>query len=359
MAYFTKRYHPPGTAPGTLQEVRKEPGAPLRIFLTDYTDTEFTELKLTTAEDCRMYLERDTVTWIHVQGDAEAETIRSLGTIFGLHQLALEDVINSGQRPKVDNYRDQLFVVMAHPLKKSDPTDVAMEQLSIFIGHNFLISFHPGAADPFDPIRARLRQHAGHMRERGVDYLLYALIDRVIDEGFPLLEVLGDEIEQLEEELLDRPGTDSLHRLHHLRRTMLVMRRMLWPQRDVLSRLVHDDTGIIAEDSRVYYRDCYDHTVQIIDLVETYREMVTGLLDIYLSSVSYRLNEIMRLLTIISTIFIPLTFVVGLYGMNFINPASPWAMPELRWYYGYPLVWLLMIVMVAGMLYFFRRKKWL
>jgi magnesium transporter len=359
MAYFTKRYHPPGTAPGTLQEGRKQRGAPLKIYLTDYTDSEITELELATAEECKIYLERDTVTWIHVQGDAEAETIRSLGKIFGLHKLALEDVINSGQRPKVDDYKDQLFVVMAHPLKENNPTNVAMEQLSIFIGHSFLISFHPGANDPFEPVRIRLRGHAGHIRERGADYLLYALIDRVIDEGFPLLEVLGDEIEELEEELLDRPTRDSLHRLHHLKRTMLIVRRMLWPQREVLNRLVHDETGIIAADSQIYYRDCYDHTIQIMDLVETYRDMVSGLLDIYLSSVSYRLNEIMRVLTMIATIFIPLTFIVGVYGMNFANPDSPWAMPELRWYYGYPLVWLLMVTLLVGMLLFFKRKKWL
>ncbi|MDH3535111.1 MAG: magnesium/cobalt transporter CorA [Gammaproteobacteria bacterium] len=359
MAYFMKRYHPPGTSPGTLQQARKVSGAPLRLYLMDYTDTEFTELELGAAEEARDYLERDTVTWIHVQGDAEAETMRQLGKLFGLHHLALEDVINSGQRPKVDDYKDQLFVVMAHPFKEDNPTNVVMAQLSIFIGHNFLISFHPGANDPFDPVRKRLREHAGRIRQKGSDYLLYALIDLVIDEGFPVLELLGDEIEALEEELLDRPTRDSLHRLHHLKRTMLIVRRMLWPQREILNRLMHDENGIIAAENQVYYRDCYDHTIQIMDLVETYRDMVSGLLDIYLSSVSYRLNEIMRVLTIIATIFIPLTFIVGVYGMNFSNNESPWAMPELRWYYGYPLVWLLMIVILAGMLFYFRRKKWL
>ena len=359
MAYFMKRYHPPGTSPGTLQQVGGLRGAPLKLFLTDYTSTEFTEHELATAEECRDYLKRDSVTWIHVQGDAEAETMRQLGQLFGLHHLALEDVINSGQRPKLDDYKDQLFVVMAHPLKETDPTNVAMVQLSIFVGHGFVVSFHPGNDDPFEPIRQRLRDKVGRIRDRGADYLLYALIDMVIDEGFPVLELLGDEIEQLEEELLERPTRDSLHRLHHLKRTMLIVRRMLWPQREVLNSLVRDETGIIATENHVYYRDCYDHTIQIMDLVETYRDMVTGLLDIYLSSVSYRLNEIMRVLTIIATIFIPLTFIAGVYGMNFVNSESPWAMPELRWYYGYPLVWLLMIVILGGMLFYFRRKKWL
>jgi len=359
MAHFHKRYHPPGTAPGTLRQNDKVRGAPLTITLTDYTDREFNELQLVKPEDCRQYLERDTMTWIHVQGDAEPETLRELGKLFGLHHLALEDVINTGQRPKVEDYQGQLFIVMAHPVIEFDFRDLKMEQLSIFAGRNFLISFHPGANDPFDPIRSRLRDHAGRIRERGVDYLLYALIDLVIDEGFPMLETIGDEIEQLEEQLFAAPTRDSLQQLHQLKRTMLTVRRVLWPQREVLNNLVRDDSGIIVEDNQVYFRDCYDHTIQIMDLIETYRDMVTGLMDIYLSSVSYRLNEIMRVLTIIATIFIPLTFIVGLYGMNFENIDSPWAMPELRWYYGYPLTWLLMIGVVVGMLAFFKRRKWL
>ena len=359
MAYFPKRYHPPGTAPGTLHPGERIKGAPLRISLTDYTDSEFTELVLLDPEESRVYLDRDTVTWIHVQGDAEPEILRQLGKLFGLHHLALEDVINTGQRPKVDDYTEQLFVVMAHPMIEDDSKDLKMQQLSIFVGRNFVVSFHPGAIDPFEPVRQRLRDHAGRIRARGPDYLLYALIDLVIDEGFPVLEILDDEIEQLEEQLLDSPTRDSLHQLHHLKRTMLIVRRMLWPQREVLNSLVRDESGLIAEENQVYYRDCYDHTIQIMDLIETYRDMVAGLLDIYLSSVSYRLNEIMRVLTIIATIFIPLTFIVGVYGMNFANGDSPWAMPELHWYYGYPLVWLLMIGILVGMLAFFRRKKWL
>ncbi len=359
MAYFMKRYHPPGTSPGTLQQTGAPRGAPLRLFLTDYTNTEFTEHELATPEECRHYLDRESVTWIHVQGDTEAEVMRQLGQLFGLHHLALEDVINSGQRPKVEDYRDQLFLVMSHPLKEPGSDGVALAQLSIFVGDNFVVSFHPGRHDPFEPIRKRLREHAGRIRERGADYLLYALLDLVIDEGFPVLERLGDEIEALEEELLDRPTKNSLHHLHRLKRTMLIMRRALWPQREVINSLVRDDSGIIAAENRVYYRDCYDHTIQIMDLVETYRDMITGLLDVYLSSVSYRLNEIMRVLTIIATIFIPLTFVAGVYGMNFTNQDSPWAMPELRWYYGYPLVWLLMLAILGVMLFYFRRRKWL
>ena len=358
MAYHMKRYHPPGTSPGTLHQDDKTRNATFKIILTDYTDTEFTEQELTSPEECRLYLQRETLTWIHVQGEAEPDTMRQLGKLFGLHHLALEDVINTGQRPKVDDYKDQLFVVMSHPVMDTESRKLKMAQLSLFIGHNFVISFHPGKLDPFEPIRQRLRDHAGRIRQRGADYLLYALIDLVIDEGFPLLELLGDEIEQLEEELLDTPNKNSLSELHHLKRTLLIVRRMLWPQREVLNSLIRDDTGIIHEESQVYYRDCYDHTIQIMDLIESYRDMVTGLMDVYLSSVSYRLNEIMRVLTIIATIFIPLTFIVGVYGMNFSNSESPWAMPELHWHYGYPLVWLLMIAIFGAMLVYFKRKKW-
>jgi magnesium transporter len=359
MTYFTKRYHPPGTSPGTLIKRDKLQQTPLRILLTDYTDSDYSEQELTRPEECAVYLQRDTVTWIHVQGHAEPDTLRGLGEAFGLHQLALEDVINAGQRPKVDDYKDQLFVVMSHPVIDAGDANVKMDQLSLFIGHNFVISFHPGENDPFTLVRKRLSDHVGRIRGRGADYLLYALIDVVIDEGFPVLERLGDEVEALEEELLDTPSKTSLRRLHQLKRTLVILRRMLWPQRDVLNSLVRGDSGLIADENMVYYRDCYDHTIQILDLIETYRDMATGLLDIYLSSTSYRLNEIMRVLTMIATIFIPLTFVVGVYGMNFGNEHSPWAMPELRWYYGYPLVWLVMILIIAGMLVYFRRKKWL
>lgn len=358
MAYFTKRYHPPGTSPGTLTQHDTLTRAPLKIILTDYTNSEYAEEILASPEDCQRYLEKETVTWIHVQGDAEADTMRQLGKLFGLHHLALEDVINTGQRPKIDEYNEQLFIVMSHPVIDIEDTSVEIDQISLFLGKNYVISFHPGENDPFEPIRQRLRDHVGRIRGRGADYLTYALIDIVIDEGFPVLEWLGDEIEQLEEELLEMPTNNSLRRLHQLKRTLILLRRMLWPQREVLNNLVRGDNILISEDNKLYFNDCYDHTIQIMDLNETYREMVTGLMDIYLSSVSFRLNEIMRVLTIIATIFIPLTFIVGLYGMNFSNDKSPWAMPELHWYYGYPMVWGVMITIVAGMLFYFKRKNW-
>ncbi len=358
MEYFRKRYHPPGTPPGTLAEALPQ-AWPLRIKLVDFTESEFFEQELARAEESVPFLQAETVTWIHVQGHAEAETLRQLGTTFGLHPLALEDVSNSGQRPKSDAYDGQLFVIMGLPVLEE--SSVRVEQVSLFVGGNYVISFHDGQHDPFEPVRKRLRLRSGKIRARGTDYLLYALMDVVIDQGFPLLEGFGLEVEELEEEVMARPTQATLGRIHVLKREMLLFRRMMWPHREVINTLLRDQDGLIGEDTRVYLRDVYDHTVQVIDLLETYRDMAAGMMDVYLSSVSNRLNEVMRVLTVISTIFIPLTFITGIYGMNFGSRGhpSPWAMPELDWAYGYPAVLLLMLAVVAFMLRLFRRRGWL
>lgn len=358
MGHFIKRYHPPGTSPGTLGEPPSTSDADKpRISLIDYTDTDFEEKDLASLDECRLQLNRDSVTWIHVQGTVTSDTLRSLGELFVLHPLAMEDVINSGQRPKTDFFDNQLFVIMSHPEIAGTVTNV--HQVSLFQGDNFLVSFHDGDTDPFDMVRTRLRRHSGRIRKRGSDYLLYALLDVVIDEGFPVLETLGDKIEDLEEALLNHPGKDTLREIHRIKRELLLLRRMLWPQREVLNTIIRDEAVPIGDDIKIYYRDCYDHTVQIMDLLETYRDMTTSMVDLYLSSVSNRLNETMRVLTVIATIFIPLTFIVGVYGMNFgNNTKSPWAMPELNWYYGYPLIWLVMVAIAATMLFIFKRKNW-
>ncbi len=357
MRVFPKRYHPPGTAPGTLAEVISE--VPLAIRLIDYTDTEYEERDLRGAAECRTFLERDSTTWIQVQGRAPPDTLRDLGHLWGLHPLSLEDVANKGQRAKIEEYDGQIFVVMHLPV--IDGTEsLRTEQVSLFAGNGFLVSFYGEADDPFEPIRERLRKHMGSFRRRKSDYLLYALLDIIIDHAFPLLESYGERIEALEDALLEQPGPDTLAQIHQLRRELLLMRRALWPQRDVLNQLFRDDCPCIEQDTRLYLRDCYDHTVQILDLLESYREMAASMVDVYLSSLSNRLNESMRLLTIIATLFIPLTFIAGVYGMNFGNNArSWWAMPELRWEYGYPAVWLVMIAIAVAMLYLFKRNKWM
>ena len=356
MSYFTKRYHPPGTPPGTL--LNDSLTEQITIHLVDYTPQEFLELELENPADCHPYLERDSITWVHVQGVARAETVRELGGLFGLHPLALEDVINTGQRPKADSYDEQIFVVMNLP-SVDEEGNIDTSQVSIFLGHNFLISFHHGEGMPFEPVLNRLRKHSGKIRERHADYLLYALLDVIIDRGFPVLEYLSEYIEELEEELLEQPDKQTMARIHHLKRELLFLRRMLWPQREVINILVREEQSQINAATRPYLRDCYDHTIQIIDLIEVYREMSASMLDVYLSSLSNRMNEVMKVLTVIATIFIPLTFIVGVYGMNFGNKTdSPWAMPELNWSYGYPLLWLVMIAIAGGMVLYFKRRNW-
>ena len=352
-----KRYHSPGTAPGTLRTSSGSEGG-VAIRLIDYSEADFVEDELISIADCQPYLSRNTKTWIQINGHPDAALLRHLGDGFGLHELALEDVHNLGQRPKVDIYNDQIFLTSNLPILEDG--ELRIVQISLFIGADYLICFCPEQEDPFEPIRRRLRPpNNTRLRSRNVDYLLYALLDLIIDSAFPILEQFGDNIEDLEDRLLQRPDRKTLSDIHVLRRHLLLLRRMVWPQRELLASLLRDDIDLIETQTQPFLRDCYDHAIQIMDLQEGYREMTASLLDVYLSSISHRTNEVMRVLTIIATIFIPLTFIVGIYGMNFAHEESPWAMPELYWYYGYPMIWGVMISVTLGMLWFFRRRKWL
>ena len=350
MAYFNKRYHPPGTAPGTLTAHEAHSTRPLKLQLMEYSATILNEREDIPPLECKSYLERETITWIHAYGYASPEFLRELGEMFGLHPLALEDVLNTGQRPKLEQYDQQLFAVMSLPIWRDE--ELNTEQVSLFFGTNYLISFYNGEHDPFEPVRKRLRANGSRLRSRGADYLFYTLLDVIIDQGFPVLEDLGEWIEDLEDDLLNAPSRNILAQIHELKRDLLLLRRMLWPQREVINGLLREDHALVDEATRPYFRDCYDHTVQIMDLFETYRDMAAGMLDVYLSSTSNRLNEVMRVLTVIATIFIPPTFLVGVYGMNFID------MPELHWRYGYLGSWLIIIAMIGGMLLYFKNKKW-
>ncbi|MGB5570362.1 MAG: magnesium/cobalt transporter CorA, partial [Sedimenticolaceae bacterium] len=231
-------------------------------------------------------------------------------------------------------------------------------QVSFFLNESFLVSFYEGDFELFEPIVRRLQEKGSRLRSRGTDFLLYGLLDMTIDRGFPVLESFGQQLETLEEEILGANGGNTLERIHIVKRELILLRRMLWPQREVVNQLLRDDHALVHEGVRVYLRDCYDHTIQVMELLETYRDMSTSMLDIYLSSVSNRMNEVMRLLTVIATIFIPLTFIVGVYGMNFDRSAGPWNMPELSWPFGYLSVWLIMIAVAGLMLAFFRRRGW-
>jgi magnesium transporter len=356
MGYFTKSYHPPGTPPGTLAEIEGPEKAPLTICLMDYTATGLREKELASASECQPYLDEPSNTWIHIQGDAEPEILRHLGELFNLHPLAMEDVLNTGQRAKVEGYDGQLFAILS--FVEIHNLTLKASQVSLFVGEHHLVSFCNSDQDPFEPVRKRLRARNGRLQSQPIDYLFYLLLDLIIDHGFPVLEDLGEEIESLEAELLSHPTQATLAWIHHVKRTLLLLRRLIWPQREVINRLLREEHPLISEGTKLYLRDCYDHNIQIIELLETYREMTSGMIDVYLSSISNHTNEIMRVLTIIATIFIPLTFIAGVYGMNFDHPSSPWAMPELHWYYGYPLVWLVMVAVAFLLLIFFKRRKW-
>ncbi len=352
-----QRRTPPGAAPGTLVV---DPTAPKPVVkLMAYGPQDVTEAELKTLADLDkipQILQQYPVTWVNVDGLGDAEVVARLGKIFGLHPLALEDVLNTHQRAKVEQYGDHLFIV-ARMIEGG--TELETDQLGMFLGKRFVVSFQHRVGDCLDPLREAIRGGRGIVRSSGPDYLAYAVLDSVVDSYFPLLEKFGEEIEALEETIMGRPERGIIRRAHLVKSKLLTLRRAIWPLRDALHVLVRDPTTIIQESTRVYLRDCSDHTFQIMDLVETYRELASDLLGLYHSSLSNRMNEVMQVLTVIATIFIPLTFIVGVYGMNFDTTVSPWNMPELKWYWGYPAIWAVMLAIAGGMLLFFRRKGWL
>ncbi len=355
MPFFTKRYHAPGTPPGTFTEARPADAAPVRLRLVDYTPEDIAILEDFPVAEGAAFLERASVTWLHAQGHPTSSQLRELSELFRLHPLAMEDVQNSGQRPKVEPFEDQLFVVMNLPSMEDGA--VVVHQVSFFLGDSLLVSFCGSGPDPFAPVLKRLGEKGTRLRARGADYLLYTLLDIVIDEGFPVLEAFGFQLEEVEEEILTTAGRETLEVVHFVKRELILLRRMLWPQREVINSMLRDRHPLIREDTTLYLRDCYDHTIQIMDLMETYRDMTASMLEIYLSSVSNRMNEGMRVLTVVGTIFIPPTFLASLYGMNF-DRGSRWNMPELGWPFGYLTVLGIMIAATIGMLVFFKRRNW-
>jgi len=357
MARPRKRFQPPGTSPGTLRPHEALRDSKVSIQLIDYDADSLREKQVSTLEECFPFRDQSTVTWINVNGLQDVDVLRRLGSHYGLHPLALEDVLNTGQRPKLEEFDDHCFVVLKEV--RLDPEGLEVEQMSLFLGKGWVITLQERPGDPFDPVRERIRGAKGRIRKMGADYLAYALIDALVDGAFPLLEEMGERIERLEKDLVVNPTRRTLQEIHSSRRELLYLRRVAWPHREVIRQLAREDFQLVTKETRIYLRDCYDHTVQILDLVETYRDLAAGMLELYLSGVSNRLNEIMKVLTVMATIFIPLTFLTGLYGMNFNTQASRWNMPELNWPWGYPAVLVLMACVVAGMLIFFRRKRWL
>jgi magnesium transporter len=345
--------HPPGTAPGTL---RSHPdAAPPTIRVLGYGPDGVEELAIPDPAGLAGLVGRYPVVWVDVVGVGDAESVDLIGKAFGLHRLALEDVVNIHQRPKVEEYADHLFTVVR---MASFGDRIDTEQLSLFLGPGWVVTFQERPGDCWDLVRDRIRQGRGRLRSTGSDFLYYALIDAAVDHTYPILEELGARMELLEEEVIESPRKELVGVIHAARRDLITLRQAVWPMRESVGQLYRDPHPQLGDETRIYFRDCYDHTFQIIDLLENYREMASALMEVYLSALNQRLNEVMKVLTIIATIFIPLTFVAGVYGMNFDPDASPWNMPELGWYWGYPAVMIVMLTIAVGLLAFFKKKEW-
>lgn len=348
MKLFPKRYHPPGTPPGTLVSVAAE-----RPIECQWIECEAGELILhdgLDTERVRARIAARAITWVRVQGRPSAEWMGRYGECLRLHHLAQEDILNGGQRPKLEPYDGQLFLVLNVP--REEDSRIFHEQLYLFRHQNLLVSFFEGEKDPFAPLIERLKESRARLQRFGLDYLFYAIVDTAIDHSFPVLESLGERIEDLEEFLVEHPERPVLEEIYALKRELILLHRALWPHREVVGKLLRNEGEWFGEGVLVYLRDCYDHTYQILGLLRSYREMIAGLLEIYLSGAQVRLNEAMRVLTVIATIFMPITFVVGVYGMNFRY------MPELEWHYGYPATMAFCALVALAMVAWFRRRGW-
>lgn len=342
-----------GLPPGTLVHIGEKSDREIRIKVMDYGRDRCEEKEIKGLQECFYFADTSVVSWIDVEGLHEVELIQQLGDCGGFSPLMLEDIVNTDQRPKLEDFDDYLYIVLKM-LHERGNDEIAVEQVSLVVGANFVISFQEGLeGDAFGPVRERIRNGKGKIRTMGADYLAYSLIDAVVDGYFGVLERVGGRIEGLEEEVVASPRPETVRAIHRLKREMIVLRKALWPLREVIGALERRESPLISEPVSVYLRDVYDHTIQAIDAVEAYRDILAGLLDIYLSSLSNRMNEIMKFLTIIGTIFLPLTFIAGIYGMNFRN------MPGLDWRWGYFTALLLMLAVAVVMLFYFKRKKWL
>jgi len=350
----SKRSEKAGLEPGSLVHVGEPKAAKPKITAMVYDSSQLLEEELETIGDAFPLCKAPSVTWINVDGIHQVKMVEELGERLGLHPLVLEDILNPEQRPKMEDLGDYLYMVLKMLDWDDARHEMTTEQISVLVGANYVVSLQeePGG-DVLDPIRLRIRGGKGRMREEGPDYLAYTILDGVVDRYFGVLESLGEKVEDLEGELVTNPGRDALQKLHHLKREMIYMRKAVWPLREVVAGLERSESPLIRKSTHPYLRDVYDHAIQVMDAVETLRDMLSGMLDIYLSSLSNRMNEVMKVLTIFASIFAPLTFIAGVYGMNFRY------LPELTWRWAYPALWLVMLTIGLVMLWFFRRKRWL
>jgi len=347
-----KRSVKTGLPPGSLVHIGQRHAEKAKILLCEYDESHFQEREIPSLEGVLPPPDEKTVAWIHIDGLQEIPLLEQMGSVFGLHPLILEDILNTEQRPKSEDHGDYIYIVLR--LFHEDAGGALIpEQVSIVLGPNWLISLQEKKGSLLDPVRERLRNEKGRLRKTGADYLAHALLDAIVDSYFVILDKFGEKIETLEEALVGRPSPMTLGAIQALKREIIFLRKSVWPLREMLGGLGRSDSPLIHEPSVIYFRDVYDHAVQVIDTIETYRDMLSGMLDIYLSSISNRMNEVMKVLTVIATVFMPLTFLAGIYGMNFKY------LPELEWRWGYFALWGVMIIIAIFMLIYFRRKKWL
>jgi len=342
-----------GLPPGTLVHVGKQKIEKPVISLIDYFQDYFETRTDITLDEATAFKDTETVSWINLSGIHDISMLELFGQHFGIHNLALEDILNTQHRPKVEEMEGYTLIILKMLFFDEKAQNIDSEQISLILGPHYVLTFQEREGDVFDAVRDRLQRSSGRIRQRDTDYLTYALIDSIVDSYFHILEKVGDQLAQLEEDLLEDPDQSTLGRIHHYKRQLMLLRKSVWPLREVISELYKEESPFIKEDTQVFLRDLYDHTIQVMDTVEIFRDTVSGLQDLYMSTVSNRMNEIMKVLTIMASIFIPLTFIAGIYGMNFEY------MPELKWHWGYFAVWGVMIACVAGMLIYFKRKKWL
>jgi magnesium transporter len=348
-----KRSVKTGLPPGALVHVGEKSAEEVRITCIAYDEAHFEEKEVETIDACLALAGKSGVTWINADGIHQVEILEQLGDCLEVHPLILEDIVTTDQRPKIEDFDTYIFVVLKMFQYDGRGGDIGMEQISLILKRGLVVSFQEKPGNVFEPVRERIKNGKGRMRKMGADYLAYALLDAVVDNYFIVLEEIGEKIEFLEEKLIANPRPETLQTIHDLKRDLALLRKSVWPLREVVGSLERRESPLIGEAIAVYLRDIYDHTIQVIDTIETFRDMLSGMLDIYLSSVSNRMNEVMKVLTVITTIFIPLTLIAGVYGMNFKY------MPELEWPWGYPMVCLVMLTIAAVMLVYFRRKNWL
>lgn len=352
-----KRTKFPGAAPGTVEHIGEQHMDEIKITIHDYDDDHLEEISINKIQKAKPYLDNPSKTWIQLQGLHDTEKLKSIWGFFNLHPLIQEDIVHTVQRPKVEIYENCIFFVLRF-LSYSKEEGIQAEQISIVLGDNYILSFQETGKNHFKPIMDRLAVEGSRIREKNADYLAYALIDAVVDHYFNVIEHIADEIADMEDELLENPDDQILQQIHKVRREIIYFRKSVWPLRDAINSVTRDDYKFITDDTKIFLRDVYDHMIQVIDNIENYRDMILGMHDLYMSQVSNKMNEVMKVLTMIATIFIPLTFIAGIYGMNFNPEASPYNMPELNWFWGYPASLALMAAISVVMIFYFKRKGW-